>query len=219
VRFAVVLLLTLGLPSFGQTPAGSAETKGACSPAVSGSKNTFTIECGIGEKQGHQILKIVNKLLANQQVSLDAVMTKIDELAKAQGQRPTEYTSGNSSPIVPGNGNIITYNNVGPESATAEQKKDIRIALSGFMRAGDTLRDRCSSDSPNSQLEAEADAWFSQVVIWLRNHLDASFDAQFEHTTSSPLGPPSNTPANRAGLWRGVDQRVETLNKFIDEFK
>jgi hypothetical protein len=217
VRFAAVLLLAFGLPSFGQTSPGNAETKGTCSPAVSGNKNTFTIECGIGEKQGTQILKVVNKLLANQQVSLDAVVTKIDELAKAQ--RPTEYTSGNSSPIVPGNGNIITYNNVGPETATAEQKKDIRIALSGFMRAGDKLRDRCSSDLANSQLEAEADAWFNQVVMWLRIHLDASFDAQFEHTTSSPLGPPSNTPASRTGLWRGIDQRVETLNKFIDEFK
>ncbi len=47
---------------------------------MSGNKNTFTIECGIGDKQGNQIVKIVNKILTNQQISLDAVITKIDEL-------------------------------------------------------------------------------------------------------------------------------------------
>ena len=35
---------------------GKAESYGLCSPAVSGSQNTFTISCGIGEEQGKKVL-------------------------------------------------------------------------------------------------------------------------------------------------------------------
>lgn len=128
-------------------------------------------------------------------------------------------TTAPYSPVVSGSGNIINYSNIGPESASAEQKKDIRIALSHWMALGETLRDRCSSDPPTSQLDTEANEWFQQVDLWLRSHLDISFDIQFKHVTPSPLGPPSRVPSERDGLWRGINERVETLNKFIDEFK
>jgi hypothetical protein len=127
-------------------------------------------------------------------------------------------TSGPYSPIVPGSGNIITYANLGPESATPEQKKEIRIALGNFMRMGETLRDRCSSDPPASHLEAEADAWFVKVRAYLIARLDSSFDVQFEHITATAMEPGA-VPHDRVGLWKGIDQRIETLNKFIDEFK
>jgi hypothetical protein len=64
------------------TTTGNAETAGACSPAVTGNKNTFTINCGIDKKQGQKMLEILNKILANQ-LDPDAVMAKLDEILKA----------------------------------------------------------------------------------------------------------------------------------------
>jgi hypothetical protein len=48
---------------------------------VSGSNNTFSINCGIGKEQGAALLKIVNKILANQ-LDTNTVMAKIDELVQ-----------------------------------------------------------------------------------------------------------------------------------------
>src|ERR1700722_4203795 len=64
------------------TTTGKAQTTGACSPAVTGNKNTFAINCGIDKKQGQKMLEILNKILANQ-LDPDAVMTKLDEILKA----------------------------------------------------------------------------------------------------------------------------------------
>jgi hypothetical protein len=75
-----LLFVTLALACYGQTP-GTAETKGACSPANTGDNNTFTITCGIGKAQGDQMLKILNKILLNQ-LDPNAVMTKLDEIQK-----------------------------------------------------------------------------------------------------------------------------------------
>jgi hypothetical protein len=48
---------------------------------VSGSNNTFTINCGIGKEQGKKMLAILNKILANQ-IDTDAVMAKLDEILR-----------------------------------------------------------------------------------------------------------------------------------------
>jgi hypothetical protein len=48
---------------------------------VSGSKNTFTIKCGIDEKQGQAMLKILNEILRNE-LDPNAVMKKLDEIQK-----------------------------------------------------------------------------------------------------------------------------------------
>ena len=80
---ALVLWLLISVPCWSQTTAtGPAETKGPCSPAVTGSKNTFTINCGISQKQGEKMLDILNKILANQ-LDPEAVMSKLDEILKA----------------------------------------------------------------------------------------------------------------------------------------
>lgn len=80
-----LLAVTLALVCCGQTP-GTAETKGACSPANTGNQNTFNITCGIGKLQGDQILKILNKILAHQ-LDPNAVMDKLDEILQAVGRR------------------------------------------------------------------------------------------------------------------------------------
>ena len=76
------LVLLIALPCCSQTTTtGQAETKGTCSPSNSGNNNTFTINCGIGKEQGAALLRIVNKVLANQ-LDTNAVMEKLDELEK-----------------------------------------------------------------------------------------------------------------------------------------
>ncbi len=82
MRYGPILLLLFAVPCWSQATAGQAETSGTCSPAVSGSNNTFTISCGIGKEQGQKMLAILNKILANR-IDTDAVMTKLDEILHA----------------------------------------------------------------------------------------------------------------------------------------
>ena len=80
MRYVLILSLLIAAPCWSQTSStGQAETKGPCSPAVTGSKNTFMINCGISQKQGQQMLNILNKVLANQ-LDPEAVMAKLDEI-------------------------------------------------------------------------------------------------------------------------------------------
>ena len=59
-------ILLFSLSVSGQQSTGAAETKGMCSPANTGNNNTFNITCGIGKQQGDALLKILNKILADQ---------------------------------------------------------------------------------------------------------------------------------------------------------
>jgi hypothetical protein len=82
LKFSLYLLVLIAARCLGQasTP-GSAETTGVCSPAVTGSKNTFTITCGIDKEQGQKILAILNTIIARQ-LNPDAVMVKLDEIGQ-----------------------------------------------------------------------------------------------------------------------------------------
>jgi hypothetical protein len=60
----------------------SGQTTGACSPINTGNSNTFNITCGIGKQQGDALLKIINKILANQ-TDLIGFGGKLDEILKA----------------------------------------------------------------------------------------------------------------------------------------
>ena len=85
MRTIVIVLLVAYTASLAQgtsTTTGKAETKGACSPAVSGSTNTFNIECGIGQRQGSEIIAILNKIIS-EGLSAEAVMKKLDEILHA----------------------------------------------------------------------------------------------------------------------------------------
>jgi hypothetical protein len=79
-RLAPVCFL-LASSAIGQQSSGPATAKGSCSPASTGNSNTFTITCGIGKEQGDELLKIVNKILANQK-DLKDLEGKLDEILK-----------------------------------------------------------------------------------------------------------------------------------------
>jgi hypothetical protein len=67
----VAVLLAVPVVSQPQTTVtGPAQTKGTCSPANTGDRNTFTINCGIGEAQGKEMIRILNKILASQRIHL-----------------------------------------------------------------------------------------------------------------------------------------------------
>jgi hypothetical protein len=83
VKYSLILSILITVQCCSQTTTGGkAETTGTCSPAASGSNNTFTINCGIGREQGQKMLAVLNKILENQ-LDPDAVMAKLDEILKA----------------------------------------------------------------------------------------------------------------------------------------
>jgi hypothetical protein len=80
MRFILVLLL-YAIPLRAQT-SGAADTSGPCSPAVTGNDNQFKITCdGIGEAQGKELLKILNRI-SKEQLDPKLVMQKLDEIEK-----------------------------------------------------------------------------------------------------------------------------------------
>ncbi len=78
--FLILLIICFVGTAFGQsTKTGDAKSQGQCTAANTGSNNRFVINCGIGKKQGAEMLAILNKVLANQ-IDPNAVMTKLDEI-------------------------------------------------------------------------------------------------------------------------------------------
>ena len=77
---SIALLIVLCVSAIGQSNStGAAETKGACSPANTGDKNTFNIKCGIGKEQGDKIIKLLNEILI-EHLDPGAVMTKLKNI-------------------------------------------------------------------------------------------------------------------------------------------
>src|SRR5450631_1028729 len=72
--------MLVSLCCWSQTPTtGKAETKGSCSPAVTGSNNQFKITCqGTGKDQGEALLKILNQILASQ-LDANVVLKQLQE--------------------------------------------------------------------------------------------------------------------------------------------
>ncbi len=77
MRFAALSVL-LSTVVYSQVHTGSAETKGACSPANTGNNNTFNITCqGIPEKLGAQLIDLLNRIAKNQ-TDAETVLAKLD---------------------------------------------------------------------------------------------------------------------------------------------
>lgn len=88
--FVLWMVLLIPLSTCAQTPSVVQGTQGPCSVAVSGNNNqVFTCQ-GIDKKTADQILKIVNRIMANQ-LDPALVLAKLDDIQKAVGdiQRST----------------------------------------------------------------------------------------------------------------------------------
>jgi len=80
MKFVLAFLLCV-TPLYAQT-SGAADTSGPCSPSVTGNNNQFEITCnGIGEAQGKELLKILNKI-SREQLDPKLVMEKLGEIQK-----------------------------------------------------------------------------------------------------------------------------------------
>jgi len=89
MKAATTILLTMvlqGSVALSQTtPTEKAATSGTCSTAPAGDNNAYNLNCnGIGADQGKKIVQILNRVLANQ--DLTAVNAKLDELLVAASQ-------------------------------------------------------------------------------------------------------------------------------------
>jgi hypothetical protein len=128
MRIGLILSLLIAVPCWSQTTTtGKATTSGSCSPANTGSNNTFTIKCGIGQKQGQQMLDILNKILANK-LDSEQVMAKLDEIQKAMNSRPN-VSAPNGIAIGGGTVSNPTVNNfVPPARRLSEEQREILVS-------------------------------------------------------------------------------------------
>lgn len=63
MRYTLALVLFLAVPCHCQTITGKAQTRGPCSPAVTGSNNQFKITCqGITKEQSEAFARILNQI-------------------------------------------------------------------------------------------------------------------------------------------------------------
>jgi hypothetical protein len=88
--FLVLLLVCFASPCNSQDSTGNAETKGACSPAISGNNAQVTIKCeGINDEQAAQLSSILNKILKSQ-LDPEVVKAKLDEILRAVDKDPLQ---------------------------------------------------------------------------------------------------------------------------------
>jgi hypothetical protein len=103
------------------------------------------------------------------------------------------------------------------KSADTPEKKRIRETLGNFVQRGMVIRDQLATAVPVNQIEAEGQVWFEEVQLYLQTNLDSSYVNQFRLTHTEPN--PSDIPAEKLPLWHGLNERIQTLDKFIDQLK
>jgi hypothetical protein len=86
------LLALIAIPCRGQiAPTGPADTKGPCSPAVTGNNNKFNITCtGVSKDRGDQLVALLNRIAKNQG-DANEMMKKLD--ACVQSTTPWRLTN------------------------------------------------------------------------------------------------------------------------------
>jgi hypothetical protein len=108
---------------------------------------------------------------------------------------------------------------VASKPADTPERKRVRESLGSFVRDGMRMRDQLGSASttPLSQIEAEGQRWFETVQAYLQANLGSSYVSQFLLTNTEMS--PSDISAEKLPLWHGLNERIQNLNKFIDELK
>jgi hypothetical protein len=84
-RLLFILLIFVPCSAQQLSNTGKALASGTCAVAHSGNSDVITINCGIGEKQGREIVTLLNKIISNQ-LDTEVVMKKLDEIS---AQRPS----------------------------------------------------------------------------------------------------------------------------------
>jgi hypothetical protein len=122
---------------------GAATTNGPCSLANSGTVATVTFACGIGREQAKKMLEILNKIVANQ-LPADAVMGKLDEIARELQRKNTQGGGVNTDTNITGNQNqsatiVSDGNQISFSSLTDAQRKAKQEILGKLLLEGDEI--------------------------------------------------------------------------------
>jgi hypothetical protein len=89
VKCGLVLLMLSAFPCWSQTTTtGKAETKGPCSPAVTGSGNTISIKtCGMSAQEMTEFQQALRNILSNEQLDTAAILKKLDGCLQTMSDR------------------------------------------------------------------------------------------------------------------------------------
>lgn len=140
LRYTILFAAVFNGSLLGQpAQTGKATTSGICSPATTGSNNTFIIKCGISPDQGKKIIELLNQALASKDLSL--INAKLDELLQVAG-RPVQTQTCIGSACVQGSGQAVLNQYGAPKLIMTDQQRDyIRDAMRPYagMTVGNLL--------------------------------------------------------------------------------
>ena len=178
MRYGLTLLILIAVPCWSQTTTtGKASTSGSCSPAVTGSKNTFTIKCGIDKEQGQKMLAIMNKILA-EHLNTKAVMAKLDELIQSNASSGILLSPSSSGPLKFEIGDSGAVFELEPDKPfwipfTGEPAALTIERVANHIEVSTTLRDA----SGKLVAEIERNEWkVRPSLLWDRNYNDNSLE-------------------------------------------
>jgi pimeloyl-ACP methyl ester carboxylesterase len=98
------------------------------------------------------------------------------------------------------------------------RNRSVREQLAQFVLEGDALRRRVQQGPPTPLPEAEANDWYARTRRYLRNYLDASYEARF--VAPDPGLPMSyGLPKEYENLLIGILQRLDVLRRFLDQLR
>jgi hypothetical protein len=161
-------------------------------------------------------LDVQRETISAQTLKLAALARQLEEQKQAETDRHKVDLASLDPVIVPAQ--EPEAEPVAPPRTRAEPQTSRRESLARFVASGRRLRDRCLTDPPNSSLDREADRWFTDVLSFLRGSLGAASVSAFMNPR--PAGAvPEGIAEDRIPLWRGLDQRLEALNRLQEKVR
>ncbi len=157
-------------------------------------------------------------VIAAQEVKLHTLSQQLAEQKQAELDRRKVDLASLDPVIVPLHESDAEPAAARAPRARAEPQISRRESLVRFVASGKRLRDRCLTDPPNSSLDREADRWFADVLSFLRGSLGSPYVSEFMNPR--PAGAvPEGIAEDRIPLWRGLDQRLDALNRFEERVR
>jgi hypothetical protein len=102
-------------------------------------------------------------------------------------------------------------------ASLTDEKKSVRIELSGLYKDGQSLMSRCLVEQA-ALSESDAMRWLQEVEEFIGKKLDESYLARFNDTSgASDLRPVGKFSNESIILWQFIRLRVTHLNEFIKE--
>ena len=154
---------------------------------ISGNNNqVFTCQArGVDKKTADQILRVLNKIMANQ-LDPAAVMAKLEDIQKAVGSIQT---------------------------ATNAMDENILVQLARFAAAGQIIQNNFVKSDDVVLLGQQRNQWIMQVYNFLLKNVRESTAIQFlnAHGNAS-MGCPTGRSADGCANWQDIEGKRDFLN-------